>query len=63
MGKGGRGEHGRREEREDLHKCLLCTNICTNKYCKFTLNYPTCFGVNTQSTENLQMVFDEVMNY
>jgi hypothetical protein len=21
------------------NKCLLCTNICTNKWCKFVLNY------------------------
>jgi hypothetical protein len=27
--------------------CLLYSNVCANKYCKFILNYPKLFGVNT----------------
>jgi len=28
---------------EKLINCLLYTNICTNKYCKFVLNYSDMF--------------------
>ena len=31
-------------------KCLLHTNICINKWCKFTKITLTCFGVNTPSS-------------
>jgi len=37
------------------YKCLLYTNICTNKYCKFILITPTCFGVNIPSLGSLQL--------
>jgi len=44
-------------------KCLLYSNICTNKYCKFILNYSAIFGVNTPSPGSLQVVLANVMNF
>ena len=36
--------------------CLLCTNICTNKHCKFILNYSDMFRC-------LQVILFKVMNH
>ena len=44
-------------------KCLLYTNICTNKRCKFTKINPTYLGVNTPPSGSSQVVLAKVMNY
>lgn len=42
--------------------CLLHTNICTNKWCKFKIT-PTYFGVNTSPSGTLQVVLAEFRNH
>ena len=40
------------------------TNICTNKWCKIYIKATaTCFGVNTPSSGNLQVLSSIVMNH
>jgi len=46
-----------------FNNCLLYTNICTNKYCKFILNYCYMFRCQYTIFRQFTVVLAEVMNY
>jgi len=45
------------------NKCLLCINICTNKWCKFILKLLRHVSVLIHHLESLQVMLAKVMNY